>query len=332
MRRALALALLAVPALAEALQPMGPAATPVTVPAALRARVPQVELSGIAWAAPLGRYLVVIDDSIDLRDDQRHAPFVLAMDTRGRLDPEPVPVDGVDAIADAEAIAAGAKDTFYLLTSHSPNKKGKLAKARRQLLQLHLTGRRLQVTGTLDLLDGAGGIGAALLKLHLPAGTDVDLEGVAFHQNALFIGLKAPLAPDGQAIILRLDRPAAAFTAGKLPPGALAPWATVELRIESGGLPPDDAPVHQGIADLFFGPDGTLFLCANAPKGGPSDGGGALWRVDKPAPDRMTAHQLQHFTGFKPEGVTVAPDGKTLTVVFDRGRHDPLWLSRSLGR
>jgi hypothetical protein len=303
-----------------------PQVTPllVAVPAALRARVPQLELSGIAWAAPLDRYLVVVDDTVDLRTDQRHAPFVLALDRNGRLDADPIPVEGIDAIDDAESIAAGPDETFYLLTSHAPNKRGKLAKARRQLLQLRLSGHRLRKIGALDLRKDAGGIGPALARLQLPEDSDVDLEAVAFHEDALFIGLKAPLARDGSAIILRLVRPAAAFKAGRLSPDQLAPWATVQLAIAGGVLP---AAVHQGIADLFFHRDGALYLCANAPKGGPADGGGALWRVARPGPGPLHAQQLRQFPALKPEGVTPAPTGDALTLVFDRGPNDPLWLS-----
>ena len=101
-------------------------------------------------------------------------------------------------------------------------------------------------------------------KLGLPRGTPVDLEGLAFFDGALYVGLKAPLLPGGSAIILRLDRPAEAFAAGKLPKKTLSSWGDVELMATS----PTGAKVPQGIADLVFGPDGALYLCANAPKSG----------------------------------------------------------------
>jgi hypothetical protein len=280
-------------------------------------------MSGLAWAPSLDRYLVVVDDTIDLDEDARHAPFVLALDRTGKLDAEPVPIDGVDQVDDAEALAAGPGDTFYLLTSHSPNRKGRVAKARRQLLELKLEGRKLKVVGGLDLLHGHGDVLKRLEQLGLPEETPVDLEGLAYHDGALYVGLKAPLLADGSAAIFRLERPSEALGAGKLPKKSLQVWAQVKLSVPSEAGP----PVPQGVADLFFASDGALYLCANAPKGGRADGGGALWRVADPRGGQMEAKLVQRFTKLKPEGVTVAPGGGALTLVFDRDRRDPLWMT-----
>ena len=237
-----------------------------------------LELSGLAWAPTLDRYLGVVDDSIDLDDGQRHAPFVLALDRTGHLDADPVPIDGVDAIDDAEALAAGPDGAFFLLTSHAPNRRGKLKRARRQLLQLKLQDRRLRVTGSLDLARDGNGVARQLENLGLPDGTPVDMEALAFHDGALYIGFKAPVLADGAAMILRLDRPSEAFADGKLSPRSLSVWAQVKLSVPS----PAGPMVSQGVADLLFAPDGALYLCANSPKGKPPDGGGALWRIADP--------------------------------------------------
>jgi hypothetical protein len=77
---------------------------------------------------------------------------------------------------------------------------------------------------------------------------------------------------------------------------------------------------------MFFAPDGALYLCANSPRGAPSDGGGALWRVAAPGGGRLEAELVRRFTHLKPEGVTAAPEGGALTVVFDRDQRDPLWV------
>lgn len=298
--------------------------TLVTVPQALRARVPQVELSGLTWAPTLQRYLAVVDDSIDNDSDERRAPFVVALDRQGRLDPETVPIEGIDALDDAEAITASSDGTFYLMTSHSPSRRGKVRKARRQLLHLTLDGRRLRVTGALDLLHGHDGISHQLQTLGLAADTPVDLEGLTFHENALYVGLKAPLLPDGSAVIMRLDRPGEAFASGTLGPNMLTVWAQAKLGVApaSGG-----AQVFEGVADLLFAGDGALYLCANSPKGWPKDGGGALWRVPAPRGGRTEAKLVRRFTDLKPEGVAAAPEGDTLTLVFDRNTLDPMWMT-----
>jgi hypothetical protein len=303
---------------------------PVVVPDQLRAHIPLLELSGLAWAPTLDRYLAVVDDTIDLATDSRRAPFVLALNRAGHLDAEPVPLDGLSALDDAESLAAGPDGTFFLLTSHSPTHRGKIRASRRQLLRLHLDGRRLRVTGILDLLHGSADISHELKKLGLPEETPVDLEAIAFHDGALYIGLKAPLLPDGEAIILRLDRSSEAFAAGKLEANELSLWGQAKLAVPPIGGGPGPL-VFQGVADLFFGPDGDLYLCANAPKNGSPDGGGALWRARFPTGGRLEAQLLRRFVGLKPEGITVRPGSGALTVVFDRNSRDPLWMTLPLG-
>lgn len=306
----------------------GPPTEPalVAVPEALRARVPMLELSGLAWAPSLDRYLVVVDDTVDLDEGVRHAPFVLALDRAGRLDPEPVPITGVDEVNDAEALAAGPAQTFYLLTSHSLNRRGRSKASRRQLLRLKLEGRQLQVTAGLDLVHGHGDVREQLEAMGVPSAS-VDLEGLAYRDGALYIGVKEPLGPDGSALIMKLDRADDVFTHGKLRKQSLSVWAQVKLVVEAVGQGPPPRGVFEGIADMFFAPDGTLYLCANAPKGGTKDGGGALWRVAAPREGQLEAQLARRFPRLKPEGVTAAPDGHALTLVFDRDLRDPLWTS-----
>jgi hypothetical protein len=294
----------------------------VVVPQALRTHVPMVELSGLAWAPTLDRYLVVVDDSIDTDDNERHGPFMLAMDRTGHLDAEIVPIEGVNSVDDAESLTAGPNGTFFLLTSHSPNRKGKVKKPRRQLLHLTLEGRRLHVTAALDL-HADGDLGRLLKSVGLPEDTAVDVEALTFHHGALYFGFKAPLLPDGLALIARMDHAMEVFAKGKLSTNSLAAWGQVKLTVPS----PEGALVSEGIADLHFTADGAMYLCANAPKGKPKDGGGALWRVSQPRGGRMDASLVRRFAGLKPEGVTTAPTGTALTVVFDRNSRDPVWTS-----
>jgi hypothetical protein len=305
--------------------------TLVAIPEALRAHVPLMELSGVAWAPPLNRFLAVVDDTIDLDTASRRAPFVVALDRAGHLDAEIVPIDGVDKLDDAESLAAGPDGTFYLLTSHSPSRHGKVRKSRRQLLQLKLEDRRLRAIGAVDLLQGQNDVSHQLRKLGLPEDTPVDMEGVTFHQGALFIGLKAPLGLDGAAIILRLENPAEVFARGNLDGAELSIWGQAKLAVPGPGGNRAGPMVFEGVADMLFAPDGALYLCANSPKGWPPDGGGALWRIAVPRGGALDAKVIRRFVDLKPEGIAMAPGSGALTVVFDRNSRDPLWMTWSLG-
>ena len=203
------------------ISPMPSDPTVVTVPSPLRRHVPQLEMSGLTWASEIGRYLVVIDDTVDSDEDARHGAFVLALNTSGVLDDQPLPVDGVDKIDDAEGITSDGKGTYYLQTSHSQNRRGVVKKPRRQLLRMKLRDRHLVVSGALDLLQGGEDVARQLAKLGVPADVGVDLEGLTYHDGALYVGLKWPLMSDGSALVMRMNHPDQVFSRGRLVDGDL---------------------------------------------------------------------------------------------------------------
>jgi hypothetical protein len=288
----------------------------ITVPAALAQQNTSIEPSGVAWAAPLDRYLVVSDDTGT--EDQNHQPEVFAMTRQGAFDEAPVPIRGIAELNDPEAICGGPGGTFFLTTSHSANKKGHAKSARRMLLQLRLEGRALRVIGQADLTTAQDGKGGGLLAI---AGLDpngkLDIEALAYRQDALLVGLKAPLTTRGTAVILRLAAPARALQAGRIEPGALTRFREVAL---SATRP--EGTIARGISDLMSLSDGSLVLCANSPKGMPADGGGAIYWLKPGAGAPVLLHD---FPGLKPEGVTLAEDGKGLVLVFDNDLRPPLW-------
>ncbi len=297
---------------------------PIDVPAALLARTTNPELSGVVFSGRLQRYLVVSDDTGLREQDSNHVPQIYALDRAGRLDATPIPIAGIDELNDAESITAGPDDTFFVATSHSPNRKGKTPATRRQLLHLQLQGRSLRVLARLDLTQVAGG---SLLEV---AGQSraarLDIEAITFHDNDLFIGLKSPQSADGKAIVLRLRRVMEVFGRGRLQPSDFEKWAELPLCVSREGQ-----TVCQGIADMTFLADGSLVLAANAPKGGPKDGGGALWRAATPV-GRKPPTLLQRFEGRKPEGVCLSADRQSLIVVFDTDRNTPGWTQLPLPR
>lgn len=293
------------------------------VPPALAQVTSPPEPSGIAFCSALDRYLVVSDDTGRREQATSHRPLVLAMDAAGALDEAPVPITGIDRLDDPEAICPGPGGALFVVTSHSPDRRGRTGRARRQLLLLAPRGRSLEVRGRLDLtaIDG----GRSLLEV---AGLDprgrLDVEGLAWRDGALYVGLKSPLAPAGGAVVLRLAAPERAFRRGRIAAGDVAPWAELPLCV-----PGPEGRVCQGIADLLFLDDGSLLIAANAPKGGPADGGGAVWWVRPPASPAL----LVRFPGLKPEGLALSPGRDRVLVVFDRGQdRGPLWTELALPR
>lgn len=282
------------------------------VPAELLQATRNPEPSGLAWSAFLQRYLVVSDDTGLKRLGTNHAPILLAMDTQGVFDAQPVPLLGVDSINDLEAITPASGGHWFLSTSHSKDRKARKKPARHALLLAMEQGRALTVLASLDLSP-------ALARVGFP---EVDLEGLSLWGDALVLGLKAPLGPNGAATLLILEHAEDVLRQGTVPVGALKVWTTVPLRVEQDGK-----PVMQGVSDLLRVGDG-LVLLANAPKGGTKDGGGSMWWWKTPLQGKPTL--VRRFAGLKPEGAALAPDGQSITLVFDCDQENPSWVSVGL--
>jgi hypothetical protein len=290
----------------------------VVVPPELAAVTSNPELSGIVWSPSLLRYLVVTDDAGLRSQDSNHLPALLGLGEDGVLDQAPLPIRGIKRINDPESICAGPDGSYFLVTSHSPNRENKTTADRRQLLQLKESRGGLQVMAAMDLTKLKGG-GSFLALAGLAAEGRLDIEAVAYREGALFIGLKSPLTERGEAVIVRLANPVAALRHGKLRPDAVEQFAAVRLCV-----PGKDAEVCQGISDMTFLPDGSLVVSANAPKGGPKDHGGALWQLRAPI-GKTAPVLLGRFHKLKPEGVTLSADGRALKVVFDCDEKTPRW-------
>lgn len=285
---------------------------PIKVPRQISERT-GLELSGAAWSPALSRYILVSDDISD--EGSKHSPLLFALSEAGQLDPAPIAIEGIAELNDPESITSGPEGTFFICTSHSPNKKGHLPESRRRLLQIALgADRKAKVIGQVDLSTARTADG----KSAWGEGGVLDIEGIAFREGALYVGLKAPLGSDGSASIMRLPEIASIVKTGAIPAGALAVWSRARYCV-----PHEGKSVCEGIADLAFLPDGSLLVAGNAPKGMPTDGGGSLWKLE---PKGSTPQLLKRFDGLKPEGIALAPDHASAIVVFDTDGRQPLWI------
>ena len=252
-RSADSVAIVAVVAPGDAAPPF--AAKAVKVPASLVDESGQLELSGLAYSAAINRYIVVSDDTGRKDKGTRHAPWLFTMSASGEVDPDPLPIGGIDRLNDPESITAGPPGTFFICTSHSANLKGHTPPERAMLLQVEQTGRSLRALARLDLREIEGG---SLLEL---AGLDpngrLDIEGVAYRDGELLIGLKSPLTADGAATVLGLAHPVEALKRGKLARGDISVRARLRLGVSS---PSGD--VSEGISDLLYLPDSSLVVLA----------------------------------------------------------------------
>ncbi|UQA63154.1 HlyD family secretion protein [Polyangium aurulentum] len=305
---------------------------PVTLPPSLANRT-RFEPSGLVTRASEGRYLVVSDDTG--RDEDEGKPWLFAMSTTGAIDAEPVQIDGVAELSDVEAIAAGDAGEIYLLSSQSFSKKGKRKPARTALLRLRQEGRGFRVDGEVHLAELLDADPARAHALGLPNGTrSLDIEGLAFRQGALHLGLKAPLDAQGNAMIWQIASPGALFAArpdavkaaarkdssasGRLAEAGASLWARARVDVELAGK-----STPGGISDLQFLPDGSLAI-TSTPSTADGDAG-ALWRVDAPQAGALAPLLVRRFPGLKPEGIAPSLAPGRLMIVFDAGSSAPLF-------
>lgn len=307
------------------LGPAGP--VPMTIPSSLAKRT-RFEPSGLLARAGEGRFLVVSDDTG--RDGDEGAPWLFAMNATGAIEPAPVPVEGVAELSDVEAIAAGDAGEIYLLSSQSYSKKGKRKQARTALLRLRQEGRGFRVDGEAHLAELLDADPAFAARLGLPEGTRaLDIEGLAYRQGALYLGLKAPLDAKGNALIWRIGSPGALFAPSgtvkakenqgpspRLVDATASLWGRVRVDVELAGQ-----PTPGGISDMLFLPDGSLAI-TSTPATADGDAG-ALWRVAAPDPSALAPQLVRRFPGLKPEGIAPSLSPGKLTVVFDAGSGVP---------
>ncbi|WP_437947609.1 HlyD family efflux transporter periplasmic adaptor subunit [Sorangium sp. So ce296] len=317
------------------------------VPPALSQRS-RFEPSGLLVRPAEGRYLIISDDTGHDGKDDEGAPWLFAMSATGAVDPEPVVVQGVDELVDVEGIAAGDAGEIYLLSSQSYNKKGRRKPGRTALLRLRSDGQGFRVDGEVHLAEMLDASAERAAALGLPRGTrELDIEGIAFNQGSLYLGLKAPLDAQGNAMIWRVASPGALFperrpatgTAGRgkgkgseppadpklLEDAGLSLWARARVDVDLAGR-----ATPGGISDLLFLPDGSLAI-ASTPSTADGDAG-ALWRVDGPQPGALAPRLVQRFPGLKPEGIAPSLSAGKLMVVFDAGSSAPSFQELSWDR
>lgn len=292
------------------------------VPSQLLART-RFEPSGLVWVAALDRYVIASDDT-GFEDRSEHVPWLFTMTARGEVDPDPLVVDGIDKLADVEAIAAGADSSLWLLSSASMSRNGKRSAARQRLVRVELRGAKAQVTGSVELaelLDRASPEQRAALGI--TDTRDLDVEAIAVLDGALYIGLKAPVDAADLAQIWRVADPDK-LLAGDLAGAQMTLWSRLKMTVDADGR-----TVAAGIADMAFAGPSTLLVAATASGIDPGTQSGALY-VARLEAGSMEPTRVRTFAGLKPEGIAITPEATKLAVVFDQGADPAVWIELPL--
>lgn len=294
----------------------------IVVPPELAART-RFEPSAITWWPGRERYIVASDDT-GLPDTTEHAPWLFLMDPTGRVDAEPLRIEGLDAMSDVESLALAPDGALYVLASQSRSRKGKRSAARQLFARLEVAATGLRATASVRLATQLDRMGPALLaELGLPDTDALDIEGMTpTAAGGLLLGLKGPVAPQGGALVWHLPHPDRLLATGEPAAGGLTLWGRIPLTITADG-----AAAPAGIAELLELSDGSLLVAATAAGAEPKVQSGALYHVrGREALAEPTL--VRTFPGLKPEGLTRSAQDDAIAVVFDAGGGLPQWTEQ----
>ncbi|HWB77579.1 MAG TPA: biotin/lipoyl-binding protein [Nannocystaceae bacterium] len=290
---------------------------PMLLPQSLRTRT-RFEPSGLTWSASRQRYLVVSDDT-GLPNADEQAPWLFAMDPHGRIDPEPIVLDGIGVVSDLESIAPAPDGGIYVLASQSYSKKGKRPPKRQVFAHIALDSDTARVTKSVALATLLES-GDALSGLELDNLDALDIEGMtSTAAGGVLLGLKSPLDDKGRAAIWHLHDPDTLLTSGSAMPTL---WGRVALTVVADG-----ETVPAGISDLLEHGGDLLITATAALTDDPERQDGALVLVEGRA-QLGNPKTLRTFPGGKPEGIALNDAGDGIVVVFDNGARPAQWMEQ----
>jgi multidrug resistance efflux pump len=285
----------------------------IQIPASLDVRTP-IEASGVVWLDDLGRYLVISDDTAK-KSSGGHPPWLFLMAPDGVVDAEPVVLAGVKTVNDLEAIVPISNTRFILVSSNSVSKKGKRPVSRQYLMDVERTGRQFRVVRKVKLFEQLAKsltdkeLAAVGLNERIAGGQILlNIEGAAYQEGALLLGLKQPVTEKG-ALILKLDNLDIFLSTGKLTPGQLSIWGRVKL----GCFDEQCA----GISDLLIDSQGRMLALSTIPNVPNSKQQASLHLIARDANGTLQATLLKRFESVKPEAICERQPGQYL-IMFDR--------------
>jgi multidrug resistance efflux pump len=305
------------------LQKKTPAVMPMEVPQNLWHKT-RFEPSAVAWLSDLQRFLIVSDDTGIQDAGNDHAPYLFLMAENGKVAAVPVPLSGIEKVNDLEAIAPAGNGTFYLISSQNISKKNKRPGSRELIIKVQRDNEKFVVLGQVPFLSlllrsySLAELRALGLEQFEADGLPVlNIEGAAFHDHALYLGLKEPISNKG-AIIWKLENVDDIFKMQKLTLNQLSVYGYVQLGQHKNK--------SAGISDLMFDQNGRLWALSTIVDAGNDHQLGGLHRIDRFADGRLEATRIFNFPNLKPEGIC-QPGAEKFLIVFDLDNETPLFCN-----
>lgn len=268
-----------------------------------------IEVSGLLYLPDLQQYLAVSDET------PHNNLLLFMMDRFGRVTRE-INIAGLEDVIDMESIAGADDGSIYIACSSSVNDNGIVPAGRRLLITIRRTGTEFTLDQSIDLLTALSECAAAnpqatwagFISQAVADGT-LDIEGMFQHEDALYLGLKAPFF-NSHSIILRIAQVARLMAQQALTADQVSIWDQLDLIGDEGE--------QEVITDLFF-ENNLLFITSELGTNDNGEFSGSVWRYE-PSSENLT--RIIHYNDMKPEGVAAASDPTALLIGFDQGTDD----------
>jgi len=278
-----------------------------------------IEASGLWYDFRQNVYYLVSDET-DYKE-----PVLFTMDTNAVVRTR-VPVAGISEVNDLEGVTVGPEGHWYLLTSQSYNKKGKLPASRTLLLECEATAEGFSVIHSVLLYNLLRD--AALAKPECDWGRFItagvkektlDIEGVCFVGDTLLLGCKNPKRGNN-SVLLGIAKSGDMFKSNTLDPEQLLIWREFPLYDSVSGT-------FCGVSDLYMHASGILAGVATGvvKRHGMEEDVGLLWNYDTRT---ATMKVIWQFAGVKPEGIAFNESTGDYSIVFDNGSKNPSYYMK----
>jgi len=274
--------------------------------------IPEIEASGLIFLPDLNKFLLISDETQD------KAPVLYLMDSDGMVR-DKIAVKGVGEMDDMEAICTDEKGNIYIACSQSRKKNRTLPDNRKIFVQICRNGTDLQAEKQIllyDLLMEAAKKSADSDWAEWMKTGEMEIEGMFYQQNALYLGFKNPLK-NGRSVILRIAEMEKALQEKQIKPEHVSIWRELDLQNESGE--------PGAISDLYLHQDRVYVLSCATKNGKKSIRTGALRMYDS---EGKLIH-TRYFKNLNPEGICFDVDHKNLVITFDEHGKQPSKMLRT---
>ncbi len=268
--------------------------------------IPEIEASGLIYLPDLHQFLLISDETQD------KAPILYLMDSDGMVR-DKAAVKGMEQMDDMEAICTDENGNIYIASSQTRKKKGEFPDSRKLFVQVQRNGTEFEAERQIllhELLMEAAKKAAGTDWAEWIKSGEMEIEGMFWHQNALYLGFKNPLK-NSKAVILRISEMEKVLQEKRIIPENVQIWRELDLPNETDGK-------AMCISDLYMRQDRLHVLCCGKNDRNKSIRTGALRVYDAEGNLIYT----RYFKNLNPEGITFDPDRRNLVITFDEhGKH-----------